>query len=208
MIRTLVTALFALGCSSSMTTAAAGTSKAPPLGTGQAEAIFAGGCFWCMEKPFDLIDGVVSTTSGYTGGPEEQPSYEQVANHKTHHYEAVRVVYDPKKVDFSRLLQVFWHNVDPTDANGQFCDKGEQYRTAIFTSDKAEVDQAERGRDKVAKRLGQPVVTEVLPKQVFWVAEGYHQDYYVKSPGHYTRYRTGCQRDARLRQLWGDQAGR
>lgn len=206
MFRTLLTALLAAGCSSP-TTALAGTSEAPPLAEGQAEAIFAGGCFWCMEKPFDILDGVVSTTSGYTGGSEQSPTYQQVSYHQTSHYEAIRVVYDPKKVDYERLLEVFWHNVDPTDPRGQFCDKGDQYRTGIFTSDKKELKQAEASKKDAGKELGKRIVTEILPKATFWVAEDYHQDFYKKSPGHYTRYRTGCGRDARLRELWGDKAG-
>jgi len=207
MFRMIMTAMFAMGCSSSIGDAVAGTSEAPPLESGQAEAIFAGGCFWCMEKPFDKLDGVISTTSGYTGGPEKNPTYEQVSYHRTHHYEAVRVVYDPEKLDYDRLLEVFWHNVDPTDASGQFCDKGDQYRTGIFTSDESEIKKAEKSRKKVAKQLDKKVVTEILPRQTFWVAEAYHQDFYKKNPGHYTRYRTGCGRDARLEQLWGDEAG-
>ena len=207
MMRTLLTALFAIGCSSAVESALAGTSEAPTLEEGQAEAIFAGGCFWCMEKPFDLLDGVIRTTSGYTGGPEKNPTYEQVSTHRTHHYEATRVVYDPTKVDYDRLLEVFWHNVDPTDARGQFCDKGDQYRTGIFTSDPKEVKKAKASQKKVSKELGRSIVTEVLPQQAFWVAEAYHQDFYKKNPGHYQRYRRGCGRDARLKQLWGDKAG-
>jgi len=187
--------------------AQAGTEAAPPLEAGQAEAVFAGGCFWCMEKPFDKLEGVLSTTSGYTGGKEEHPTYEDVGYHRTTHYEALRVVYDPTKVSYDRLLEVFWHNVDPTDPRGQFCDKGDQYRTAIFTSDAGEKKLAEKSKKAVAKELGENVVTEILPEAVFWVAEDYHQDFYTKNPGHYSRYRTGCGRDARLEQLWGDKAG-
>ena len=193
------------GCSTMP--ASAGTEAAPPLEEGQAEAIFAGGCFWCMEKPFDGLDGVISTTSGYTGGKEEHPTYQDVGYHRTSHYEALRVVYDPSKVSYDRLLEVFWHNVDPTQADGQFCDKGDQYRTGIFTSDASEKKRAETSRKAVSEVLGQTVVTEILPKQVFWVAEAYHQDFYLKNPGHYSRYRKGCGRDARLSQLWGDKAG-
>ncbi len=206
MFRTLFSAMIAVSCSSSID-AVAGTSAAPPVQEGQAEAIFAGGCFWCMEKPFDVLDGVISTTSGYTGGSEKHPTYQQVSYHKTHHYEAIRVVYDPRKVDYGRLLEVFWHNVDPTDAGGQFCDRGDQYRTGIFTSDEGEIRKAEASKKKVAKEIGKRVTTEVLPKQTFWVAEEYHQDFYKKNPAHYTRYRVGCGRDARLRELWGDKAG-
>ena len=185
----------------------AGTDPAPPLEEGQKEAIFAGGCFWCMEKPFGVIDGVASTTSGYTGGKEKAPTYKQVSYHQTSHYEAIRVVYDPTKVSYDKLLEVFWHNVDPTQADGQFCDRGDQYRTAVFTSDAEEIQLAEASKAKAAETLGQTVVTEILPAATFWVAEAYHQDFYKTNPDHYTRYRTGCGRDARLQQLWGDAAG-
>ena len=183
--------------------ASAGTQAAPPLEAGQAEAIFAGGCFWCMEKPFDLVDGVISTTSGYTGGREEHPTYEQVGYHKTSHYEALRVVYDPGQVSYEELLTVFWHNVDPTQSDGQFCDKGDPYRTGIFTSDPKEIELAEASKKAVGEQLGAEVVTAVLPKAVFWEAEDYHQDFYLKNPGHYARYRQGCGRDRRLQELWG-----
>jgi peptide-methionine (S)-S-oxide reductase len=184
-----------------------GTLAAQPVVVGQAEAVFAGGCFWCMEKPFDLVDGVVSTTSGYTGGVEDAPTYRQVANHKTSHYEALRVVYDPAVVTYGELLQVFWHNVDPTDARGQFCDKGDQYRTGIFTSDVEERRLAERSKLEAQVTLGKPVVTQVLPGATFWEAEDYHQDFYLKNPTHYSRYRQGCGRDRRLEQLWGASTG-
>lgn len=187
--------------------AEAGTVQAPPPAEGQQVAVFAGGCFWCMEKPFDKVPGVLSTTSGYTGGPEEAPTYDDVAHHRTGHYEALRVVYDPEKVGYARLLEVFWHNVDPTQANGQFCDIGDQYRTAVFTSDPEEKRLAEQSRAEVAAELGKEVVTPVLPAAPFWVAEDYHQDFYEKKPEHYLRYRTGCGRDRRLEALWGDRAG-
>jgi len=197
---------FIVACASEPT-AAAGTEAAPALREGQAEAVFAGGCFWCMEKPFEKIPGVLDTISGYTGGKELHPTYEEVGYHRTSHYEAIRVVYDPSQVSYERLLEVFWHNVDPTQANGQFCDKGDQYRTAIFTSDPAEIALAEASRVQVGKELGQPIVTELLPAATFWVAEDYHQDFYKKNPVRYTSYRTGCGRDARLQALWGDKAG-
>ncbi len=184
-----------------------GTIAGAPVQAGQAQAVFAGGCFWCMEKPFDLVDGVISTTSGYTGGAEQAPTYRQVANHQTSHYEALRVVYDPSVVTYAQLLQVFWHNVDPTDARGQFCDKGEQYRTGIFTSDPTQRRLAEESKVAAQLTLGRPVVTEILPGATFWVAEAYHQDFYLKNPGHYERYRKGCGRDRRLEQLWGEAAG-
>ena len=184
-----------------------GTSAAPPLQDGQAEAIFAGGCFWCMEKPFDKVEGVLSTTSGYTGGAPDHPTYMQVANKQTTHFEALRVVYDPEVVTYARLLEVFWHNIDPTQGDGQFCDKGPQYRSAVFTSVDAEVAAAKASRQAVQEELGQAVVTEILDGATFWEAEDYHQDFYKKNPGRYTSYRMGCGRDRRLNTLWGDQAG-
>ena len=186
----------------------AGTVAAPPLEAGQREAIFAGGCFWCMEKPFEHYDGVLSVSSGYTGGPEKSPTYRAVGGHRTGHLEAIRVVYDPARTSYTDLLSSFWHNIDPTDDTGQFCDKGHQYTTAVFTSDPDEKKLAEATKKRVAARLGQEVVTDIRNAAVFWVAEDYHQDYYKKNPGNYSRYRSGCGRDARLKQLWGDDAGR
>ncbi len=179
---------------------------APAPADGQAVAVFAGGCFWCMESPFDHVDGVIATTSGYTGGPELAPSYEQVSSHATGHAEALRVLYDPAVVSYARLLDVYWHNVDPTQADGQFCDHGHQYRTAVFTDDDAERALFEASKAAVQARLGVPVVTELSPAAPFWPAEDYHQDFYAKNPDHYHRYRTGCGRDRRLKQLWGDAA--
>jgi peptide-methionine (S)-S-oxide reductase len=183
------------------------TLAAPPPLTYQAAAVFGGGCFWCMEKPFDKVPGVLSTTSGYTGGEIAGPSYGEVSSHATQHIEALRVVYDPAVVTYAQLLQVFWHNIDPTQANGQFCDKGHQYSSAVFTDDPEERKLALRSKKEVQARLGEPVVTLVLPDGPFWIAEGYHQDFYKKSPDHYTRYRTGCGRDRRLKELWADDAG-
>ena len=178
-------------------------STAPPKG--QAEAIFAGGCFWCMEKPFDTIKGVSSTLSGYTGGPELSPSYKEVANHRTGHYEAIRIVYDPDVVDYETLLETFWRNIDPTQDNGQFCDRGNQYRSAIFVNTPKERKAAERSKADVASLLDQKIVTEILDAETFWIAEDYHQDFYQKEPERYTRYRLGCGRDAQLLRLWGPQ---
>ena len=193
------------GCQGS-STAVAGTKAAEAAPKGQASAVFAGGCFWCMEPPFDKIDGVLSTTSGYTGGQKTAPTYQDVSQHRTHHLEAVRVVYDPKKVNYADLLDVFWHNIDPTQADGQFCDRGEPYHTAVFVANKAERAAAEKTKSKAAKTLGKAVVTEVREAAVFWEAEDYHQDFYKKNPAHYTRYRLGCGRDARLKELWGESA--
>ncbi|MFN2442739.1 MAG: peptide-methionine (S)-S-oxide reductase MsrA [Thermoanaerobaculia bacterium] len=168
-----------------------------------AKATFAGGCFWCMEPPFDKMDGVLSTTSGYTGGTEPNPSYESVSRGGTGHYEAVQVLYDPTRVSFEQLLETYWRNIDPFDASGQFCDKGKQYRAAIFYHDEEQQSLAETSRDRVEKQLAQSVVTEILPAQTYYAAEEYHQDYYRKNPIRYKFYRTGCGRDGRLEAVWG-----
>ncbi len=178
------------------------TPEAAPA-PGQAAAVFAGGCFWCMEGPFDALDGVVSTTSGYTGGSIVDPSYEQVSAGTTGHVEAVRVVYDPKRVDYAKLVDVFWHNVDPFDAGGQFCDKGEHYRSAIFVGDAAEQQAADASKQKLAARFGKSIATGVRSAAPFYAAEEYHQDYYRKNPIRYGYYRGGCGRDARLEAIWG-----
>jgi peptide-methionine (S)-S-oxide reductase len=191
-----------LGCSPEAAADSA-TLAAGPLEAGQAEAIFAGGCFWCMEGPFEKLPGVIEVWSGYTGGPEQGPDYKAVASGQTGHVEAVRVVYDPAQVRYATLLEVFWRNIDPTQSDGQFCDRGAQYRSAIFPSGGAELAEAEASRAAAQARLGRAVVTEILPRAEFWVAEAYHQDFYKKNPGHYMRYRLGCGRDRRLLQLWG-----
>jgi peptide-methionine (S)-S-oxide reductase len=167
----------------------------------RAVATFAGGCFWCMEGPFDKIPGVISTTSGYTGGSKDHPTYEEVSAGTTGHRESVQVVYDPTKVTYAKLLDTFWHNVDPTDASGQFCDHGPQYRAAIFYHDAEQKRLAEASKAALSKRFR--VVTDILPASQFWPAEGYHQDYYKKNPVRYHFYRFNCGRDQRLEQIWG-----
>ncbi len=174
---------------------------------GLAKATFAGGCFWCMEPPFDKLPGVVSTTSGYTGGHVKNPSYEQVSSGGTGHTEAVEIVYDPSKISYEKLLEVFWHNVDPLTPNRQFCDAGEQYRTAIFFHGEEQKRLAETTKAQVEKELGKKVVTEIVPAGPYYAAEEYHQDYYQKNPIRYKYYRNGCGRDRRLTELWGDKAG-
>jgi peptide-methionine (S)-S-oxide reductase len=168
-----------------------------------AKATFAGGCFWCMEPPFDKLDGVVSTTSGYTGGQTANPTYEQVSAGKTGHAEAVQVVYDPRKITYAQLLDVFWRNIDPLTANAQFCDVGSQYRSGIFAHDQAQRRLAEESKRAVAQRLQKPVVTEIAEAAAFWPAEEYHQDYYKKNPIRYKVYRAACGRDGRLEAIWG-----
>jgi peptide-methionine (S)-S-oxide reductase len=166
-------------------------------------ATFAGGCFWCVESDFDKVDGVISTTSGYTGGHTANPSYEQVSHGGTGHAEAVEIAYDPAKVSYKKLLDVFWHNIDPLAKDRQFCDHGDQYRSAIFYHDEEQRALAEASKAAVEKRFEQPVATQIVPAGAFYKAEEYHQDYYKKNPIRYKFYRFNCGRDARLEELWG-----
>ena len=177
----------------------------PALAQTTAKATFAGGCFWCVEADFDKVQGVLSTTSGYIGGTVPNPTYEQVTSKRTGHYEAVEIVFDPAKVSYAALVNYFWRTIDPTTPDRQFCDVGEPYRTAIFTHDAqqaAVVKQSLLELEKT-KPFKEPIVTVVLPATTFYVAEGYHQDYYKKNPVRYNYYRASCGRDARLAQLWG-----
>ena len=171
-----------------------------------AKATFAGGCFWCMEGPFDKIDGVISTTSGYAGGQVKDPTYGQVSSGRTGHTEVVQIVFDPKKVSYERLLDVFWKNIDPTVKNQQFCDRGSQYRSEIFYHDEEQKKLALASKAKLqnSKVLPADVVTEVTKLDAFYPAEEYHQDYYMKNPIRYKMYRSGCGRDRRLQELWGE----
>ncbi len=176
-------------------------------GAGYAYAVFAGGCFWCMEPPYDKLDGVIETISGYAGGHTEDPSYEDVVAGGTGHAEVVKVVYDPGRISYAELLDVYWKNIDPTSKDRQFCDVGDQYRTAIFYADDEQRQQAEASLAKISATadLPGPVMTRIEPLNAFYPAEHYHQDYYRKNPLRYKLYRSGCGRDARLRQLWGEQ---
>jgi peptide-methionine (S)-S-oxide reductase len=176
---------------------------------GQAIGTFAGGCFWCMEPPFDKLDGVIATISGYTGGTLENPSYEQVSSGATAHAESVQVIYDPAKIGYAQLLQVFWHNIDPLAVDQQFCDSGSQYRSAIFYHNERQRRLAERSKRALEKsgRFDQAVATQIVPASRFYPAEDYHQDYYQKNPLRYKFYRYSCGRDQRLEELWGAQAG-
>jgi len=169
-------------------------------------AIFAGGCFWCVEADFDKVDGVSATVSGYTGGTTENPTYKQVTYGDTGHYEAVRVTYDPAKVDYATLVDYFLRHIDPTDAGGQFCDRGDSYRTAIFVDGAEERRIAEAAIAAADAALEDPVVTPVIDASTFTPAEDYHQDYYLKSPTRYEYYRWGCGRDARIDEVWGSAA--
>jgi peptide-methionine (S)-S-oxide reductase len=177
----------------------------PGANAGYAKATFAGGCFWCMEPPYDKLDGVISTTSGYTGGQKKNPTYEEVSSGRTGHAEAVEVVYDPKKINYEKLLDVFWHNIDPTVKDQQFCDVGSQYRTGIFYHDEEQKRLAEASKAAIekSKPFKGAIVTEITRAMEFYPAEDYHQDYYLKNPVRYKFYRSGCGRDNRLKQLWG-----
>ena len=176
---------------------------AAPLHAAQLEkAVFASGCFWCTESDFERVPGVVSAVSGYIGGRVNSPTYEAVSAGETGHREAVQVTFDPAKVSYAKLLDVYWHNVDPTDNDGQFCDKGTQYRSAIFYMNESQRQQAEASKVRVAQKFGR-VYTDILPATRFFVAEEYHQDYYKKNPVRYKFYRFNCGRDSRLKKLWG-----
>jgi peptide-methionine (S)-S-oxide reductase len=183
--------------------AAAATDTATPA---YETATFAGGCFWCMEAPFDKLNGVISTTSGYTGGHKKDPTYKEVSHGGTGHAEAVQIVYDPKKVSYTRLLDVFWHNVDPTNAHGQFCDNGDQYRSEIFYHNEEQRRLAVASEQELEKDkpFVAPIVTRIAPATTFYPAEDYHQNYYQNNPIRYKYYRYSCGRDQQLEKLWGE----
>jgi peptide-methionine (S)-S-oxide reductase len=185
---------------------AAESPGAPDFPPGTAIATFAGGCFWCMEPPYDKLDGVLATTSGYIGGDVDNPTYKQVSAGGTGHAEVVQVLYDPAKISFEKLLDVFWRNIDPTTPDRQFCDGGNQYRTAIFYHDIAQQKLAEASKSALeqTKPFAAPIVTEITAAGTFYAAEDYHQDYYVKNPLRYKFYRFNCGRDKRLEELWGE----
>lgn len=169
------------------------------------KAIFAGGCFWCMEPPFEKLSGVISVTSGYTGGSKVNPTYEEVSSGVTGHAEAVEIAYDPRKIGYAELLQVFWLNIDPTDAGGQFVDRGRQYRSAIFFLTEEQRHLAEQSKERLATsgKFDQPIVTEIAPASIFYPAEQYHQDYYKENPLRYKFYRYNSGRDQFLDKVWG-----
>jgi peptide-methionine (S)-S-oxide reductase len=203
-LRLFAIAVWSLGAA----TALAQPAKLPAAPPGSAVATFAGGCFWCMEAPFDKLDGVLATTSGYVGGTKANPTYEEVSAGGTGHAEALQVLYDPKKISYEKLLDVFWHNIDPTVKDRQFCDVGSQYRTSIFvhTDEQRRAAEASKVALEKSRPFKEPIVTPIVAATEFWPAEEYHQDYYRKNPVRYTYYRTGCGRDARLKQLWGSAA--
>jgi peptide-methionine (S)-S-oxide reductase len=200
-------AWFGLPFANGTHTASGATASGDPAGT--QVAIFAGGCFWCVESDFDKVPGVISTTSGYTGGTVPNPSYEDVSSGSTGHAESVRVVFDPKLVTYDRLLYVYWRSVDPVTKNSQFCDYGTQYRTAIFYLNDEQRQKALASKTEIEKsgRLKRPIVTEITAAGPFYPAEDYHQNYYQTNPLHYKLYRYNCGRDARLKDLWGSEAG-
>lgn len=198
-------ASFAMAANSTVTPKP-GASAAKPL----QKATFAGGCFWCMEQPFDELPGVVSVTSGYTGGYKKNPTYEEVSSGGTGHTEAVQILYDPSKIGYDKLLNRFWHNIDPTVKDRQFCDVGNQYRSGIFYHDEEQrrLAMASKKSLEANKPFKEPIVTEVVAASAFYPAEEYHQNYYKKNPIRYKYYRTSCGRDKRLKELWGNAAGR
>ena len=187
--------------------ASAQMAPLPKPAAGQAVATFAGGCFWCTEADFDKVEGVISTTSGYTGGHVANPTYEQVSDGGTGHAESVQVIYDPSKVSYQQLLTYFWHHIDPTVKDRQFCDVGHQYRTAIFVHNDEERALAEASKKKVEEELKKPVYTEIDAAGPFHPAEEYHQNFHLKNPTKYKFYRWNCGRDQRLEQLWGKAKG-
>jgi peptide-methionine (S)-S-oxide reductase len=179
------------------------------VGAEYATAVFAGGCFWCMETAFEGVPGVSMTLSGYCGGKVENPSYEQVSGGRTGHAESVQVIFDPVEISYEKLLEIFWHNIDPLTPDAQFCDQGTQYRSAIFYANDTQKNAALASQAAIEKsgRLHGAIVTQIVPAGPFYAAEDDHQDFYKKNPLRYKLYRTGCGRDARLKELWGKDAG-
>jgi peptide-methionine (S)-S-oxide reductase len=186
----------------------AGAAGNAPAGHRLEKATFAGGCFWCMESPFDKLDGVASVTAGYTGGWKKNPTYEEVSSGDTGHAESVEILFDPARIGYDKLLDVYWHNIDPTTPNRQFCDVGHQYRSAIFYHGEEQHRVAETSKRALerTKPFRGAIVTEIVRATEFWSAEEYHQHYYRKNPIRYRFYRQGCGRDERLRELWGEAA--
>lgn len=168
-------------------------------------ALFAGGCFWCIESDFEKLNGVISVVSGYTGGSKETADYKTVSYNDTGHFEAVRVDYDPEAISYRELVEYFWRHIDPTDPNGQFCDKGSSYKSAIFYSSDSEKEAIDLSLNELknSKPFSEPIVTTIAAAKPFYLAEDYHQDYYKKNPIRYRFYRSGCGRDARVEELWG-----
>lgn len=179
----------------------------PEAGPGQAAAVFAGGCFWCLESDFDKLDGVIHTTSGYAGGHVLKPTYADVTSERSGHKEVVRVVYDTRKLTYDRVLDYFWHHIDPLDVGGQFCDRGDSYESAVYTLDAAQKNAAFASKAALDARkvLASPIATPILPLDTFWAAENYHQDFHDQNPGRYLPYRMGCGRDLRVAEVWANE---
>ncbi|WP_442786529.1 peptide-methionine (S)-S-oxide reductase MsrA [Halomonas sp. A40-4] len=188
-------------------TAAIGITSTSLQAETPAEAVFAGGCFWCMEPPYDRQPGVTATISGYTGGELEEPTYDDVSSGDTDHIEVVKVEYDADQISYEQLLEIYWRNIDPFAVGRQFCDVGDQYRSAIFYQNDEQRDLAEASKAAMEERLEKEITTEILPAEAFWEAEEYHQNYYEKNPVRYKFYRFSCGRDDRLEAVWGDEAG-
>ena len=184
--------------------------KTKPASMAVEHAYFAMGCFWCGESDFEGRPGIKSVTSGYTGGPVKHPTYEQVSSGTTGHFESVDIAYDPAQISYAKLLDIFWHSVDPTQSDGQFCDRGPQYRSAIFYRDSTEAKAAYASKRAIEKSgvLKKPIVTLIVPAGDFWPAEAYHQNFCQNNPEHYQSYREGCRRDQRLAQVWGKAAAK
>ena len=218
--RTLAASLLLVSWGLTATAATSGTSTPKPAAKPAAApaakatrtevATFAMGCFWCGESQIEGLPGVKSVVSGYTGGIVDHPTYEQVGTGRSGHYEAVQITFDPSVVSYAKLLDLFWHGIDPTQADGQVCDRGPQYRSAVFTHDAAQKKQAEDSRRalEASKVLKKPIVTQILAASTFWPAEDYHQDYCRVQPDRYAMYREGCGRDRRLAELWGEKAAK
>ena len=184
------------------------SSQAPSSqAQGSAEATFAGGCFWCMEPPYDNQPGVSATISGYIGGELENPTYEDISRGGTGHAEVVQIEYDSEKISYEQLLEIFWRNIDPFAVDRQFCDVGDQYRSAIFYHDESQRELAEASKAEMEERFDREIATQIVPATTFWAAEEYHQDYYQKNPVRYKFYRFSCGRDGRLEEVWGEEAG-
>ncbi len=206
--RRMVLAGFAIAAGLGLSAAGFAQQPTKPA-TATATAIFAGGCFWCMEPPFDVLPGVISTTSGYTSGHTVDPTYVSTSTGKTGHTEAMKIVYDPTTISYEKLLHVFWRNHDPLTANAQFCDRGSQYRAGIYfgSEEERKLAEASKAELETSGRFRSKITTEIVPQTAFYPAEDYHQDYYQKNPIRYKIYRTGCGRDRRLNELWGAEAG-
>lgn len=209
-LTTLAVLAFAVPAGAKTSAPAEKPAKAAATSAVLDTATFAMGCFWCGETQFTQQPGVLAVTSGYTGGKKQHPTYEEVCTGMTGHYESVRVVYDPAKTSYETLLDMFWHGIDPTQGDGQFCDRGSQYRSVVFVRNDRQRKAAEASKKALAasRVLHEPIVTQILPASAFWPAEEYHQCFWQKSTAHYRAYREGCQRDERLAELWGDKASK